>query len=614
MSLDKASSIKHSGNNLQTYSNSLPRFIWHFIKKQKGLFFIIQFFCLAWTIDHVLWPIVFGMFIDKITNYPGGDVWAYLALPIGLGLALWITIEIFYRLAGFIQAIAFPKLEADIRMSLFDYVQDHSYSYFASNFSGSIANKISDMTLGVTRIVQQTVQLFIPVIIGLISSTLLFIFVQPLFGIILGAWIIVHVSICLFFARKCDRFSHIHSESRSLLVGKIVDSLTNHINTRLFSRKRFELDYLKKYQAEEQKKNVESLWIIEKMKIYLGLASLIGPGLLLNWYMIYSWGQGYITAGEVVFIFNSSWNVMMMAWFAGLEIPLFFKEVGTCRQALSLINHPHDIVDKPNAAPLKVTKGEITFENVSFKYSPQSSIFKDKTLTIKAGEKVGLVGFSGSGKTTFVHLILRYYDVQSGKIKIDGQDISHIKLDSLRDNIALIPQDPSLFHRTIWENIHYGNPNASPDEVLHASQQAHADEFIMKMPEKYKSLVGERGVKLSGGQKQRIAIARAILKNAPILILDEATSALDSVTEKCIQESLTELMQGKTSIVIAHRLSTLSGMDRILVFDQGNIIEEGTHDELIQAGGHYSMMWTMQAGGFLPSSLDGEEDEEEEEF
>jgi len=302
----------------------------------------------------------------------------------------------------------------------------------------------------------------------------------------------------------------------------------------------------------------------------------------------------------------------MMVWFAGLEMPLFFKEIGTCRQALSLIQTPHDITDKPKAEPLKVEKGTITFENVSFKYSPQNSIFKNKNIIIKAGEKVGLVGFSGSGKTTFVHLILRYHDIHGGRILIDGQDISNVTLESLRSNISLIPQDPSLFHRSIWENIRYGKPNASPEEIIGAAKRAHAEEFILKMPEKFQSLVGERGVKLSGGQKQRIAIARAILKDAPILILDEATSALDSVTEKAIQDALQELMTGKTSIVIAHRLSTLSGMDRILVFDHGAIVEEGTHDELLSLGGHYARLWEMQAGGFLPDTLDGEEESEEE--
>jgi ATP-binding cassette subfamily B protein len=282
-----------------------------------------------------------------------------------------------------------------------------------------------------------------------------------------------------------------------------------------------------------------------------------------------------------------------------LELPLFFKEVGTCRQALSIIQAPHDIVSHKQEK-LSVNKGEIAFQNVTFKYPQKNAIFENKNVVIKAGEKVGLVGFSGSGKTTFAHLILRYYDLDSGKILIDGQDISQVTLESLRDNIAMIPQDPTLFHRSIHENIGYGKAGATFQDVEEAARKANAEDFILKMPEKYEALVGERGVKLSGGQRQRIAIARAILKNAPILILDEATSALDSVTERNIQKGLEHLMKGKTTLVIAHRLSTLSGMDRILVFDQGRIIEEGSHDQLIRKkGGHYAMLWAMQAGGFL---------------
>lgn len=587
---------------------TLLSFIWHFIRKQKWIFLFIQLFSLAWTLDHIMWPVVFGILVEKITTYAGEPAFQYLLLPITMGISLWLTIEVSFRLAGFLTAIAYPKLEADIRMSLFEYVQDHSYNYFANQFAGNISNKISDMTLSMTRLLQQIISVFIPVGIGVILSTAMFMWVSPIFGLILGTWIIIHMSIALYYAKSCDQAALVHSEARSALMGRVVDSLSNHINIRLFSRRRFELDYMKKYQEDEKKKNIESLWVIEKMKVFLGIASFIGVGLLLNGYMLYSWAHGQINAGQVVFIFNAAWNVTMMVWFAGLEMPLFFKEIGTCRQALTLIQTPHDITDKPKAEPLKVKNGTITFENVSFKYSPSSSIFKDKSITINAGEKVGLVGFSGSGKTTFVHLILRYHDIHGGRILIDGQDIRNVTLDSLRDNISLIPQDPSLFHRSIWENIRYGKPNASPEEIIGAAKRAHAEDFILKMPEKFQSLVGERGVKLSGGQKQRIAIARAILKDAPILILDEATSALDSVTEKAIQDALQELMAGKTSIVIAHRLSTLSGMDRILVFDHGAIVEEGTHDELLALGGHYARLWEMQAGGFLPSAPEGEEE------
>jgi len=250
--------------------------------------------------------------------------------------------------------------------------------------------------------------------------------------------------------------------------------------------------------------------------------------------------------------------------------------------------------------PLVVKKGTIEFENVSFRYHKGRDIFLDKSLTIKGGEKVGLVGFSGSGKTTFVNLILRFFDVDEGRILIDGQNIADATQDSLRAQIAMIPQDTSLFHRTLMENIRYGKLDATDEEVIDASKRGHCHEFIMQLEEGYESLVGERGIKLSGGQRQRITVARAILKNAPILILDEATSALDSITEKYIKESLADLMRGRTTIVIAHRLSTLADMDRILVFKDGHVIEDGNHSALITLDGHYAKLWNMQAGGFLP--------------
>lgn len=260
----------------------------------------------------------------------------------------------------------------------------------------------------------------------------------------------------------------------------------------------------------------------------------------------------------------------------------------------------HDIVDAPNAQPLRVTHNKIEFENVSFSYNINNPLFKNINLVIESGKKVRFVGFSGSGKTTCVNLILRFFDVTSGRILIDNQNIAHVTQNSLHQSIAMIPQDTSLFHRSLIENIRYGRLDATDAEVIDAAKRAHCHEFINQLPDGYYSLVGERGIKLSGGQRQRIAIARAILKQAPILLLDEATSALDSVTEKCIQEGLHTLMQGSTTIVIAHRLSTLAEMDRILIFDKGEIIEDGNHTELLKANGHYAKMWKMQAGGFLP--------------
>lgn len=591
--------MSQQSTNLPT---TLPAFLWHFIKKQWFLFALIQFFSFGWALDHTLFPYIFMTVIDKITNMPAdrSGMWSILGPTLWMWGGLWVMLEFFFRMSGLLQVRAIPKIEADVRMSMFDYVQHHSYRYFNDHMAGTLANKISDMPKGITNIIQLTSGVFLPVLMAILITLGSFLLIQPTFALILLIWVVLHLGICLWFSKGCSHYAHAHAEARSKLSGGIVDSFTNHITLRLFGRQTQEYRHLLNIQKTEQEKHGESILFVEKMKLVLGVFSMLGPGLGITWFMLYAWQQHIITTGEVVFIFNITWNITMMVWIAGLEFPKLFKEIGICRQSLSVLKDPHDIQDIPGAKPLSFTKGLIVFDHVSFRYNKKNQIFEDKTLTIKAGEKVGLVGFSGSGKTTFVNLILRHYDLEKGRILIDGQDISAVTQKSLRQQIALIPQDPSLFHRTIMENLRYGNLEATDLEVYEASKKAHCHEFIMQLSEGYQTMVGERGAKLSGGQRQRIAIARAILKNAPILILDEATSALDSVTEKYIQESLSSLMEGRTTIVVAHRLSTLSGMDRILVFKEGKIIEEGPHEALINKDGHYAHLWKMQAGGFLP--------------
>lgn len=585
---------------------ALPRtlgaFFWHFLKKYRFQLLFIQLFSFAWSFDHTLWPYVIMRFVDAISNFTGDRtfMWDVLSSPVEMGLTLWICLEISFRTSGILLARFLPKVESDVRLAMFEYVLEHSHTYFGNKMAGTIANKISDMPQSMTRILQQIIQLFIPVLLAIVISTSFFFHIHPGFAWILAGWVLVHGGICFCCAGTCDRLSNAHAETRSTLSGKIVDALTNNTNIRLFARQSFEREYLQQFQAEELQKHISSLWYIEKMKLALGVASFLGVGLAINWYMLSLWQQGLLSTGEVVFIFNTVWNITMMAWMAGLELPQLFKEVGVCRQALSIIQDSHDILDAKEAKPLWVSAGEITFENVTFHYEGREPLFRKKNLHIAPGEKIGLVGFSGSGKTSLINLILRHYEIAEGTISIDGQNIARVTQNSLRSQIALIPQDPSLFHRSLMENIRYGRLDASDAEVQEAAKIAHCHEFILKMEGQYQALVGERGVKLSGGQRQRIAIARAILKNAPILILDEATSALDSVTEKAIQSGLDFLMQKRTTIVIAHRLSTLAHMDRILVFKEGQIVEEGTHLSLLGQQGHYAKLWEMQAGGFLP--------------
>lgn len=337
-----------------------------------------------------------------------------------------------------------------------------------------------------------------------------------------------------------------------------------------------------------------------RLHLPFGLGFLIGI-ISLSAFSILYWSKGMISTGEVVQVLNTTYNVGMVLWVAGNMMPQFFKSVGIAEQALTLMNDPIDINDAEGARPLEVKKGEIAFDKVHFQYGDKK-LFEDKSLLIKGGEKLGLVGYSGAGKTSFINLILRFFPVSQGRITIDGQDIAYVTFDSLRHQLALIPQDPLLFHRTLEENIRYGNLEAPKERVIQAAKLAHCHEFIEKTPHGYDSLVGERGTRLSGGERQRIAIARAMLTDSRILILDEATSALDSVTEKYIQEGLEHLMEGRTTIVIAHRLSTLAKMDRILVFDNGVVVEEGSHHELLTKDGHYAHMWKMQAGGFMPQT------------
>jgi ATP-binding cassette, subfamily B, bacterial len=587
-------------------SKTLSGFIWFFLKKQWLILLLTQILWCAWSLDQTIFPLLFGKIIDGFSSYVGdrGQAWSVLQTPIFAALALWIGIEVSFRIAGYLMAFALPKLEKQIRMYIFSHMHDQSHAYFSTHFAGNIATKISDMVDNVSHMMHLIITLFFPAFVSVLIASVTFYQLSPFFASLIMGWALIHIAISIAYAPRCSYYAHTHSETRSQLNGRIVDSLTNYLAVKIFANKRSELAYAGALQKEEQKKNTKQLVYIEKIRFLLGVLALIGPGIALNGYAYWCWAHHIISVGDIVLIFNTSWNIIMALWWASIELPNFFKEIGICQQALTLLQDPISLSDAPNAKELKVSEGKIQFQKVHFQYKGTNALFSNKSVLIQPGQKVGLVGYSGSGKTTFANLILRLFDIQSGQILIDGQNIAEVTQDSLRRAISLIPQDPSLFHRTLMENIRYGNIEASDAMVIEAAQRAHAHEFIMSLPEGYDTLVGERGIKISGGQRQRIAIARTILKNAPILILDEATSALDSFTEAQIQESFTSLMADKTTIVIAHRLSTLLTMDRILVFDRGKIVEDGNHKTLLAQKGIYGSLWKAQVDGFLPETLE----------
>ena len=579
---------------------SVTQFIVNIIKPYKAYIAVFVSVALFWAITNTLLPYVIKLIIDKAAGFQGDRLGFFPIIQpyILLYIALWVGLCLDMRLLDWIKLKLFPTLRQQTISNMFAYLNQHSHQYFQNNFAGSLSNKILDMQSGIVDILTIIDDVFAQAM-GLIIAIITLLLIHPIFAFILVAWVVTFLLITFLFLKPIENLAHVFAEARSSLVGQMVDSISNIINVRLFAKHRYENKFLDISIADTVQKDRNMQAKIIHMRIWwdLSIVALLGINL---WMLGKMYSQGLVTVGDFSFIITLSISILWNLWYIAGQFVSFSEQVGKCRQALSIINAAHDIVDMKDAKPLVVTQGEIQFKAVSFHYADGVKLFQNKNIRISPGEKVGLVGFSGSGKSTFVNLILRLFDVDSGQITIDQQNIKEVTQESLRENIALIPQDISLFHRTLRDNISYGSFAASEEEVIEASKKAHCHEFISELNDGYQAMVGERGIKLSGGQRQRIAIARALLKNAPILILDEATSALDSVTEKYIQDALHHLMQKKTTIVIAHRLSTLSEMDRILVFDKGQIIEDGTHEELIKLNGHYATMWHMQAGGFLP--------------
>lgn len=591
--------------NSKQPASRLPRSLWVFLyqmgKLQKFSFAVLFVTGFVWALNQAFFPYFLKIIINTVSEYQSHrkDVFSVIEYPVFGIIGLWALKDIASRLQGYIMLKTFPRFRANIRERIFNYVRQQSQRFFSENFSGSIANKIGDLPRNSESLMMTIVFNFVTMISGFVMSSFMMWHASHLFTLVLMVWFVLHMSITLLSAKHCNELASEHANAVSSLTGRVMDIFTNILTVRLFSRAEYEKSHFQESQHDEIHKAEKARWSLEKVRI---LQAIIGFAMVvvMLYLLIYGWIQGWVSLGDFSMIMMLTFSILSMVMMMSYQINTFFRSVATAKAALETLSERVEILDAKDAARLVANQPEVDFDNVTFGYKPSKPIFKNLSVKIPAGQKVGLVGLSGAGKTTFIHLLLRLYEVQQGAVRVDQQDIKTVTQDSLHEHIAVIPQEPSLFHRSLMENIRYGRLEATDDEVMQAAKHAHCHEFIMEADEGYDTMVGERGLKLSGGQRQRIAIARAILKNAPILILDEATSALDSITEKHIQECLEYLMEGKTTLVIAHRLSTLANLDRILVFDQGEVVEDGASDELLKRDGCFSRLWAMQSEGFMP--------------
>ena len=574
------------------------RFIGHFLSQFKGVVLIYVLLGLCTGLRGPFSSILIKKMINLLPQVQSGDV-SILFMPATLIILNFIIFDnLTWRGMTYIRAKFTPVIMNRMIGASMEYVLGHSHQFFQDHLSGKISKQI-------TNLADETENLIILIAPGilrgvslLLASLIATYFVHPIFFLILVTWFVFFVGVSLFMSKKFVALSDAQATAESSIVGELVDTISNQMNVRLFSKKSYEQIRMQPYFMQQQKSYRKTyLYVLMKHSIQGGLIALMMA--FSVYFLVKLYGKNLVTTGDFALIFGLSMEVGHMTWYTMWQFDNLNKAMGKCKQSLSALMNPLEITDKAGAKDLECSHGKIQFSDVEFRYKGSETLFKNKSITIHSGQKIGLVGYSGGGKSSFVNLIMRLYDVTDGCIMIDGKNIRDVTQDSLRENIAVIPQDPSLFHRTIMENIRYGRINATDEEVIEATKKAHAHDFITCLADGYNSLVGERGIKLSGGQRQRIAIARAIVKNAPILILDEATSQLDSVTEALIQESLWTLMQNKTTIVIAHRLSTLLHMDRILVFEGGNIVEDGSHSDLLLKNNLYKKLWDAQVGGFL---------------
>lgn len=553
---------------------------------------------------------IMGKLVDWLSNIPPAELWAREGEHL-----IWLSVLLIFSVVFIALQTLFKhqtlagNFPMRMRWDFHRLMLNQSMSFYQDEFAGRVAAKVMQTALAVRDVWFIVADIMVYVVVYFGSMVAIVGFFNPLIMLPFLVWLVAYILSLSYFVPRLSKVSQNQADARSLMTGRITDAYTNISTVKLFSHAGREAGYARSAMHEflgtvhGQMRYVSQVEIVNHV---LNMLLIIATSLMALWL----WSKGEVTVGGLAAATAMALRLNGVSHWVMWEMTSLYEQVGTVQDGINTLTSHNKIIDAPNAKPLVVQHGEVKFDAVDFGYNSDNQITNKKTvlkalnLTIKPDEKVGLVGRSGAGKSTIVNLLLRFYEVEAGSVLIDGQNVNLVTQNSLREKIGMVTQDTSLLHRSVRDNILYGRPDATEEEMIAAAKRAEAHEFILNLSDVkgrtgYDAHVGERGVKLSGGQRQRIAIARVMLKDAPILLLDEATSALDSEVEIVIQASLYNLMQGKTVVAIAHRLSTIAAMDRLIVLDKGNIIEEGSHAELLKLGGLYASLWTHQSGGFL---------------
>jgi len=576
------------------------------LRGYPGTFFLVMLGIFGMQLADLAAPLYLKQFFNVLAGHtPNPSLNTTLIGLVGAIACFWLASWVFSRVKAFSVIYLQTRILTDLFSAGFGYLLGHSHQFFTSNFSGALTFRVQKFSRSFEKLFDSVIDSLLPTFLFVVGVVVVLFLRDHLLGIILAVWSVCFVSFQIYISRLRQPIRVARSEADTRVTATLSDAISNQATVQLFAGEAYE---------KKRFKNVVDEWRAATARAWnsdsvvwgaLGLFILgIEVGMLYVAVML--WQKGVLTVGDFVLI-----QVYLFAIFDRLtnisqQLKHVYDAIADASEMVAILNEPHGVQDTRGAKPLVVSAGEIVFKDVDFYFHETRQVLRHFNMTVRAGERVALVGQSGAGKSTITKLLLRLYDVAGGEVAIDGQNIARVTQESLRRAVAFVPQEPVLFHRTLMDNIRYGRLDATDEEVIEAARQAHCHEFIEALPERYGTYVGERGIKLSGGERQRVAIARAILKNAPILVLDEATSSLDSESEALIQDALRTLMQGKTVVVIAHRLSTIMNMDRIVVMEHGTIAAQGTHTHLLAQPGLYQKLWSIQAGGFLPD--EGEEE------